>query len=270
MRDPSDQSIETSAPSSRGFLAQRSIQLAQSQARLLERERLAAIGEFTTMIVHEIRNPLTTILLGLKHAHKVSPANGDQERIALALSECQRLNRLLDEALDYARPPLLRLVELDISEFLAGLLDQILKLPAASERQIRLVCPAPQLVVWADAQRLRQVFLNLFINACEAIDPGETIRYSVRNDTDTERVCVKIYNGGQPIPAELLSRIATPFVSTKPSGSGLGLAISQRIIHAHGGELKIASSSSGTTVSMYLPSIPSTQHDLSNHLPNSA
>jgi signal transduction histidine kinase len=264
MRDPSDQSIETSVPSSKQFLAQRSIQLAQSQARLLERERLAAIGEFTTMIVHEIRNPLTTILLGLEYAHKVSQANGEQERIALALSECQRLNRLLEDTLDYARSPVLRLVELNISDFLTSLIDQLLKLPAASGRKIRLINPVPPLAIWADSQRLRQVFLNLFINACEAIDPGETIRYSVRNAPDSGRVCVKIHNGGQPIPAELLPRIATPFISTKPSGSGLGLAISQRIIHAHGSDLKIASSSSGTTVSVYLPSIPSTQVDLPN------
>jgi signal transduction histidine kinase len=253
-----------SEPSSREFLAQRSIQLAQSQARLLERERLAAIGEFTTMIVHEIRNPLTTILLGLEHARKVLQADGDHERIALALSECQRLNRLLDNTLDYARFPALRLVELDIDNFLTGLLDQIQDLPAATGRRIHLISPTTELAIWADAQRLRQVFLNLFINACEAVDPGETIRYSVRNAPDSGRVCVKIHNGGQPIPAELLPRIATPFVSTKPSGSGLGLAISQRIIHAHGGELKIASSSSGTTVSVYLPSIPSTQVDLPN------
>jgi len=81
-----------------------SIDLKLSQEKLVEHERLAAIGEFTAMIVHEVRNPLTTIEMGLRHAQKVLHSDADQQRLALALSESHRLERLLSEILCYARP----------------------------------------------------------------------------------------------------------------------------------------------------------------------
>jgi signal transduction histidine kinase len=107
----------------------------------------------------------------------------------------------------------------------------------------------------ADANKLKQVFLNLFRNAFEAIATQETVSCSINHDIQANWICVRIYNGGTLIPPELLPQLTTPFFSTKPSGTGLGLAISKRIIIAHGGELKIISSSKGTTVSVYLPTI---------------
>jgi nitrogen-specific signal transduction histidine kinase len=107
----------------------------------------------------------------------------------------------------------------------------------------------------ADANKLKQVFLNLFRNAFEAIAPHETVRCLIKDSIDSDRICISIHNGGHPIPPELLPQIATPFCTTKPSGSGLGLAISKRIIMAHNGELEITSSNAETTVSVYLPAI---------------
>jgi signal transduction histidine kinase len=229
------------------------IDLKVSQDKLIERERLAAIGEFTAMIVHEVRNPLTTIMMGLTHAQKKMHDEADQKRLALSLDESFRLKRLLNEILLYAKPQVLDLSRLSMSEFLTDVLIQIKDLPEAADRSIDYVKGLPEVEIVADINKLKQVFLNLFQNAFEAIGPHGTVHCSIENSIDANRICIRIHNGGQRIPAELLSQLATPFCSTKTSGTGLGLAISKRIITAHGGELEIASSNSGTTVSIHLP-----------------
>jgi signal transduction histidine kinase len=232
-----------------------SIHLKQSQEKLIERERLAAIGEFTAMIVHEVRNPLTTIQMGLSYAQKVLPSDTDQQRLTLALSEAQRLNHLLSDILCYAKPQILELKKINISKFIHEFLVQVQDLPEAVERYIHYEEGSSKIEVMADTNKLKQVFLNLFRNAFEAIAPHETVSCFIHYEGGLNRVCIKIQNGGNPIPPELLPQLATPFCSTKPSGTGLGLALSKRIITAHQGDLEITSSMAGTTVQVYLPAI---------------
>lgn len=208
------------------------------------------------MIIHEVRNPLTTIEMGLRYAQKMLHSDVDQQRLDLALDESQRLKQLLTEILTYAKPQVLQCTEFNVAHFFEHLLLQIQDLPEAAERQINYVNHSPHLVVMADTNKLKQVFLNLFRNALEAIAPQETVSCSISHNSQGNCVCICIHNGGTPIPPEILPYLATPFYSTKPYGSGLGLAISQRIITAHRGELEIISSHSGTTVSVYLPIMP--------------
>nr|WP_232432213.1 ATP-binding protein [Chamaesiphon minutus] len=203
--------------------------------------------------MHEVRNPLTTIEMGLKYAHKVLNANADRERLALSLSESDRLKHLLQEILSYAKPQPLQLSRLNISEFLKLLLIQIQELPEAIDRQIEFESHLPAGEVMVDINKLKQVFINLLRNACEAIAPHESVSCSISMEIDSDYVAIQIHNGGDPIPPELLPKLTTPFCSSKPSGTGLGLAISKRIITDHDGKLTIESSSVGTTVSVYLP-----------------
>jgi hypothetical protein len=233
-----------------------SIDLKQSQDKLVEQERLAAVGEFTAMIVHEVRNPLTTIEMGLRHAQKVLKSDADQQRLTLALDECHRLKQLLSEILNYAKPQVLHSSKLNMGQFFEDLLIQIQDLPETAERHLTYVNDCPNVAVMADVNKLKQVFLNLFRNAFEAIAPQETVSCSINQGIRANWICVRIHNGGTPIPPELLPELTTPFCSTKPSGTGLGLAISKRIITAHGGELEIISSDIETTVSVYLPIMP--------------
>lgn len=234
-------------------VAARTHDLQLVHAQLIERERLAAIGEFTATIVHEVRNPLMTIEMGLKYAHKVLTSTADRERLDLSLSESDRLKHLLQEILSYAKPQPLHLSRLNISEFLKLLLVQIHDLPEAVDRQIDFESHLPEGEVMADINKLKQVFINLFKNACEAIVPYERIRCSICAEIDSNYVWIQIHNGGEPIPPELLPQITKPFCSSKSTGTGLGLAISKRIITDHGGKLTIVSSSTGTTVNVYLP-----------------
>ncbi len=226
------------------------------QAKLVEQERLAAIGEFSAMIVHEIRNPLTTMLMGLKYFRKTILTESAQERLALALSEASRLECLLSEILLYAKPQILQLQELNINEFIQEILVLICEMPEALGRQIEFIPASATVKILGDQDKLKQVFINIVRNACEAIAPGNIVTWTVDSQTVPDQVILSFHNGGEPIAPEVLCKLTEPFYSTKPSGTGLGLAIVKRIVNAHGGELYIQSVQLiGTRVNIQLPII---------------
>ncbi|EKQ66993.1 histidine kinase with GAF domain [Leptolyngbyaceae cyanobacterium JSC-12] len=235
-------------------VANRTEELRVAQTRLVEQERLAAIGEFATTIVHEVRNPLTTIVMGLKYARKQLETASDADRLFLSLSEAERLQHLLNEILLYAKPQLLQLFNINIGYFLQQLLEQIREMPEATQREIQFTTTTTDVELLGDRDKLKQVFINLFRNACEAIAEGDTIQCELTHLVSQNQVCVTIQNRGEPIPAEILPRLTEPFYSTKPSGTGLGLAIVKRIVLAHNGELSIQSSAQfGTVVQVRFP-----------------
>jgi len=232
----------------------RTEELRIAQARLVERERLAAIGEFATMIVHEVRNPLTTITMGLQYATKQLAETPAHDRLSLSLEEAERLQQLLNEILLYAKPQVLQLTSINVGDFLHTLLSQIRELPEANGIGIELNDLADEIEIMGDVNKLKQVFINLFRNACEAIQSGDRITCELTIDSTSTHACIQIHNDGEPIPPEILPKLTQPFCSTKPSGTGLGLAIVKRIVTAHGGELAIQSSlAAGTTVIVQLP-----------------
>ena len=234
----------------------RTEELRVAQAKLVEQERLAAIGEFAAMIVHEIRNPLSTMIMGFNYFKRTVLSEAAQERLLLALSEAGRLERLLSEILLYAKPQVLQLSTLDVNEFIHEMLMPISEMPEALERQIEFIPAKATVKILGDKDKLKQVFINIVRNACEAIAPGNTINWRVDSHTVPEQVLISVHNGGEPIPPEVLCKLTEPFYSTKPSGTGLGLAIVKRIVNAHGGKLFIQSDPlTGTRVSLQLPVI---------------
>lgn len=109
--------------------------------------------------------------------------------------------------------------------------------------------------ILGDKDKLKQVFINIICNACEAISAGDVAELKV-NILCTGKVYINVHNQGEPISPELLTKLTQPFFSTKPDGTGLGLAITKRIVNAHGGELSINSdTATGTTVSVQLPMV---------------
>ncbi|KAF3885073.1 MULTISPECIES: GAF domain-containing sensor histidine kinase [Nostocales] len=233
----------------------RTAQLQAAQAKLVEQERLVAIGEFAATIVHEIRNPLTTMIMGLKYFKKTILAEPDRERLSLALGEASRLENLLSEILLYAKPQVLQLQELDVNEFVRELLVSIREMPEALSRQIEFIPALATIKILGDRDKLKQVFINIVRNACEAVSAGDVIKWQV-DSSDRGNLCINVCNNGEPIPPDVLSKLTQPFFSTKPSGTGLGLAITKRIVNAHGGELSIQSDALiGTTVCVQLPMV---------------
>ncbi|MEM6252001.1 MAG: ATP-binding protein [Cyanobacteria bacterium P01_D01_bin.156] len=215
---------------------------------------LAELRELTSMIVYEIRNPLTTILMGLTSFKKLDLDNRFQSRLKIALNEAERLQRLLNEILLFANPQALDCQPLELNKWSVDLLKSLQMNPVVASRKIQFCANPIATIVLADSDRLKQVFVNLIVNACEAVKPGDEVLWEIAHSSKADSLTVEIKNGGSPIPPSILQKITTPFFTTKSTGNGLGLAIVQRLIKAHQGELSIASDvQDGTTVTVKLP-----------------
>ncbi|WP_299406129.1 PAS domain S-box protein [Acaryochloris sp. IP29b_bin.148] len=221
-----------------------------------DRERLAEIGELAAMIVHEVRNPLTTVLMGLGSFQRMDLPERAQLRLQLALDESERLQRLLNEILLFAKQHKLNTTTIELNQFFADLLPTLQEMPSAENRPIQLTPASESAWVAADIDKLKQVFINLVSNACEAVSQGEPITWHVQLTPLHNQVTIAVNNGGDPIPAEVLPQLTKPFFTTKSSGNGLGLAITKRIVEAHNGELQIQSTAAaGTTVTVSFPTV---------------
>ncbi|MEM6591381.1 MAG: PAS domain S-box protein, partial [Cyanobacteria bacterium P01_C01_bin.73] len=214
--------------------------------------RLAEIGELAAMIVHEVRNPLTTVLMGLNAFKRMDLPERDRMRLSFALEESERLQRLLNEILLYARQQQLETTSLDLNALARDMLPALQTMPAAADRAIEIMANSAALPIHGDKDKLKQVFINLICNACEASPVGGTITWQLTRSNG--QIQIQIHNGGDPIPPDILPKLTQPFFTTKTSGNGLGLAITRRIIEAHRGTLTFESVAEvGTTVTVRLP-----------------
>lgn len=230
----------------------RTAELEAAQTHLLEQERLAGIGEFAAIIVHEIRNSLTTMSMGLNYAKQQLPNKPAQERLVLSLSEAQRLDRLLSEILMYAKPQTLQLEELELNSWMQEILSLITELPKTQRQQINFTPSLKPIKILGDRDKLKQVMINIFCNACEASPIGAVVDCKLETFASAF-VCIRVENQGETIPPEVMLKLGQPFFSTKPEGTGLGLAIVNRIVKAHRGRLRFQSNGTGTRVDVELP-----------------
>ena len=228
------------------------------QTRLSRAERLATLGQVAAGIAHEIRNPLVGIgsnaHLLLDEFDSKDPRHADLEMI---LKETKRLDRIVNQIIDYARPrelaPVLYPVN-DLVEEVVKLLDSTLT--AKHLAVIRSLSPALT-PVHADHDQLKQVLLNIFHNAIDASNEGTTIdvaAFELPRGQNAGMV-IKITDHGVGIPDEALAHVFEPFfTSGKRQGTGLGLAICRNIIESHGGDIQITSEvGKGTSVRIWLP-----------------
>jgi PAS domain S-box-containing protein len=227
----------------------------QEQQRSIKAlERLSEIGELATTIVHEVRNPLTTILMGLNFFQRMELSESSQKRLTLALDEAERLKRLLNEILRYAKHETIQHSPVDLKELTLEVIENFSSAQAISDKQIQFNQLCEPIIISGDKDKLKQVLINLLQNACEAVAEGEKINVYFSSIFISRQVCVQVQNGGNPIPPELLPNLTKPFFTTKSEGNGLGLAIVKKIVEAHGGTLEIESSAiAGTIVSVLLP-----------------
>ena len=228
----------------------------RSQKRAMQAlRRLAEIGELAATIVHEVRNPLTTVLMGLTSLQQQDLTERAQMQLSLAHEEAERLQRLLNEILMYAKPQSMRKDRLDLNDLIVELAATLQRMPQARDRTLEVVPHQQPVPLNGDRDKLKQVFINLVTNAFEAIPAGETVTLTIAPDRQTTGICVTVCNGGEPIPADVLPRLTQPFQTTKSNGNGLGLAIVKRIVEAHAGTLTIESSTQlkGTRVRVVFP-----------------
>lgn len=236
-------------------VAKRTAELQVAQTQLIEQERLAAIGEFTSMIVHEIRNPLTTVRMGLTALKALELSERDRTRLTFALEEERRLHQLLNGILQYAKPQVLETTTLALNQLIDETVATLAEQPLISARHLKVKLPPSDVYVKGDADKLKQVLINLISNACEAVEAGEAIEISLHApEPSSTQVSIEVCNSGDPIPPDILAQLTKPFFSTKSSGNGLGLAIVKRIVEAHQGNLSFDSSAeTGTKATVQLP-----------------
>ncbi|WP_275096815.1 sensor histidine kinase [Sedimenticola hydrogenitrophicus] len=222
--------------------------------KLAEHIRLAAIGGFASSIAHEIRSPLSTISMALGYFQDAGLSDSANKRATLAQQEAERMARLLEEILLYAKPLQLRLEPIDIKQLLTQLFETHRKIAQEKQQRFELVAPDTELQILGDQDRLIQIFLNLAKNACDAAPLHDPIVWRLEKDSIARVLKVSVTNGGNPIPEDQLPQLFNPFFTTKAHGTGLGLSIVKRIVEAHGGEIVIASSQAqGTRVTLLLP-----------------
>lgn len=220
---------------------------------LLQRERLASIGQVASSFAHEIKNPLTGIRLGLSLLKKEL---ADSEIIESITHDVKRLDQILNQLLDFARVKDKQKDWADINQIVERAI--FLMRQEAEQRQIELTVETSDILprIKVDADKIQQVIVNLVLNAYQAIERDGRVSIKTTNYTRNEilGVMVAISDDGCGIPESDLYKINSLFYTTKPDGTGLGLPMSQKLIREHGGSIVFDSTEGhGTTVSVFLP-----------------
>ncbi|HWM85473.1 MAG TPA: ATP-binding protein [Kofleriaceae bacterium] len=249
------------------------IENTQVYERVRERERLAAIGEMAAGLAHEIRNPLGAIkgaaqLLVGPDGKPVELTADSAEFLNIIVEEVNRLNNVLSQFLDYARPSRsdpAQAGEVDVNEVVRKTVQLMETYEASGKVRIDVRLDDLLPPVAGDAEQLRQVFLNLGLNALQAMDgslgsPGTLEIVTTRRRRSRlgygSFAEIRFRDSGVGIPRDKLKNLFIPFFTTKSRGTGLGLAISQRIVTQHGGTIEVRSApGKGSTFSVFLPAL---------------
>jgi len=228
-------------------------QLHESAAQIRRMDRLKTLGEVATGLAHEIRHPLASIGGALEIIDARSEAGTPEAEFSrLAMSEVQRLDKLVWEFLRYARPHAPDLQSLPMHDVVA---QAAMVLGVEADRagvRLALQEPSELLLVSMDPLQIEQVLLNVVLNGIQATPPGGQV--AVRPGRSGGFAFVDVIDEGTGVPPEHLPHIFSPFFTTREKGTGLGLAIAQHIAAAHAGRLEVAyTGESGTCFRLYLP-----------------
>jgi signal transduction histidine kinase len=227
--------------------------------QLWQAEKLATMGELASSIAHELNNPLATVSLRVESL--IAQTTGDNPRLReleIIGQEVERMGNLVSNLLQFSRRSQPQISTVNVCDEIEKTLELIhyhlRKHHIAVAREFKPEGP----LIHADRQQLRQLFLNLFTNASDAMPEGGTLTIRVTRRPEEKQICIEIADTGVGIPPEILHKVQEPFYTTKPEGkgTGLGLPICRRITEGHGGTLNITSErgpGTGTRVCITLP-----------------
>jgi two-component system sensor histidine kinase PilS (NtrC family) len=229
-------------------------EMKKMEAELRLKDRMAAVGELSAGIAHEIRNPLAAIAGSVQVLRNSTSLTAQEQRLmSIVLKESERLNKSISDFLRFVRPQEKRPVEFDVAASLNETLDLLENSPELDERhQIHRRIEPPSFSLLGDGDQIRQVFWNLARNAMQAMPKGGILTVQT---VVTERAYNIVFSDvGRGMSQADLARLFQPFRTNFPSGTGLGMAISYRIVQEHGGRIEVSSKEgSGTSITVSLP-----------------
>ena len=260
-------------------------QEAQQSSRILA-EQVRSLQQLAAGIAHEVRNPLTAISNSLQTIIRRLPPDGQEREIAgEALEQVGRLSRIVQETLEFARPPSLKAGWLDLNALLARSVQESMALvPASSPTgtpaspsgtpapagsiSVRMRVGPQALMIRGDGLLLQQAIMNLLRNALEAMPEGGDLDLATEARTvrGQEEIMVRIADSGPGFLPHQMDRLFQPFYTTKPAGTGLGLCLARKYVRAHGGDIAVGSRpGKGTEVRIMLPVTAPVAQDADGH-----
>jgi signal transduction histidine kinase len=239
------------------------------EARLYQAERMSAIAHLASGIAHEVRNPLSTISMTIGHlrAHFPPPAPADREEFvrltSMVMEEIRRLDDMIRSFLKYGKPLNLKRQAADIRVLLDEVLDVAAQKAAAERIRVERAYTAGLPELWVDVPHLKTCFMNLVLNAFQAMPAGGTLRVEAAEHSSSDaspvsgtangQVSICFQDSGTGIAPEDLPKVFEPYFTTKEVGIGLGLAMTKQIVEEHGGRIAISSElGRGTQVRLWL------------------
>jgi signal transduction histidine kinase len=229
--------------------------LRDARERLVQGERLAAIGEMAANLAHELKNPLVTIggfagrlLKGLPEESK------EHQYVNTIVKEVGRLEKMIVDVLAFSSRPTICFTDCDLGEILRGSIDSCATTLEDHGIRLNAAINSGTWPILGDPHQLRQVFLNLILNACDVMSEGGELTISAcKASSENNSVMTCIQDSGNGIAPEILSHIFNPFFTTKRHGTGLGLSIAKRIILNHFGTIEAENAESGALFRVILP-----------------
>lgn len=237
---------------------QAQIELERSQEHLLQSGKWAMVGKLAAGVAHSIRNPLTSVnmrLFSLKRSLAMS--SSQQEDFEVISEEIRHIDSIVRNFLEFSRPPKLKVQRVSPSDVVNMTLVLLRYRLESYEVEVKLIRDHRLPKIWADPDQLKEVLVNLVLNACEVMVNGGVI--TIREEENLEpplgpAVVIRVSDNGPGIPESVQDKVFQPFFSTKEEGTGLGLSIATRIIEDHGGRLELESrKNEGATFIISLP-----------------
>ncbi|MEJ5376437.1 MAG: ATP-binding protein [bacterium] len=235
------------------------LQLEQSQEQLVRSEKLALVGKLAAGVAHSIRNPLTSVkmrIFSLERGQGLTPQQ--REDLSVVSEEIRQIDHILRTFLEFSRPPRLRMERVSPSQLVDGVIHLLRDRFRGYGVELMVERAEPLGEIYVDPDRLKEVLVNLMVNAAEAMGArGGRITIRERRESSASGqalVVLEVEDNGPGIPASIQDKVLQPFFSTKEEGTGLGLSIVARIVEEHGGWLELRSQEGeGATFIIKLP-----------------
>jgi signal transduction histidine kinase len=245
-------------------------ELEKSREHLLQSEKLALVGKLAAGTSHSIRNPLTSVKMRLFSLNRSLKLDSNQkEDFDVISEEINHIDTIVQNFLEFSRPPRLKLQHISPSDIVDQAIQLLQHRLESYEVFIKIQRKEPLPLVQADPEQLKEVLVNIIVNACEAMGQGGSIVIYEEVDIEKEKLrsaMIRISDNGPGVPDAIQSKILEPFFTTKEDGTGLGLSIANRIVQEHGGRLDIQSKEgNGSTFIISIPVEESDREHYTDH-----